>query len=178
MRWRFITKEGIKVGTTALQQPCCISKFSNAMSMPAPLPSGCPQQHWTGRTGRLQSSSQSSVFGGHENLLGNLQQTISSHLMAPGHIWDWISYQLQNTFCKSEHWTWPFLSYLGRLKIWNYYNFEVTLIPDMLHGPCLLPESFFVPQWRTSFWKQYLEHIFSFNTFVKYAARKSELTLT
>lgn len=134
MHWRFSSEEGIKVGTTALQEPCCVSKFSIAMLTLAPLPPGCPQQHWTGRTGRLQSSSQSSVFGHHENLLGNLQQTISSHLMVCGHMWDGISHKLQNTFCKSEHWTWLFLSYLGRFKVWNYYNFEITLMPDMLHG--------------------------------------------
>lgn len=102
MHWRFFTKEGIKVGTTASQEPCCVSKFPIAMLMPVPQPPGCPQQHWTGRPGGLQSSSQSSVFRGHENLLGNLRQTISSHLMACGHMWDGISYQLQSTFFKSE----------------------------------------------------------------------------
>lgn len=101
MPWRFFTEEGIKVGTTALQVPCCVSKFSIAMLMPAAQPPGCPQQHWTGRAGRLQSYSQS-VFRGHENLPGNIWQTISSHLTVCRHMWDGISYQLQSTFYKSE----------------------------------------------------------------------------
>lgn len=181
MHWRFFTEERIEVSTTALQEPCRVSKFSIAMLMPdAPQPPGCPQQHWDWKNWGAPTFLPVICLGGHGNLLGNLQQTVSSHLMVCDHIWDGTSHQLQCTFYKSEqpiaHYY--FWSYLGRFKVWSYYNFEVSLIPDMLHGTWLLPEISFGPQIKINFWRQYIKHIFSFNTFVKYVARKSEFTLT
>lgn len=179
MHWRFLTEEGIKVSTTALQEPCCVDKFSIAMLMPAPLPPDCPQQHWTGRTGRLQSSSQPFVFGGHENLLGNLQQTISSHFMVMvtcgmeyyincktlsanlniGHDYFyliWVDSKYETIITLKSHW---------------YQICSMELVFH-LRALSLLSEGWV-------FWKQYIkQHIFTFNTFVKYAARKSEVTLT
>lgn len=42
------------------------------------------------------------LFRGNADLLGNLQQTMSSHLVVCGHTSDGVSYQLQSTSYRSE----------------------------------------------------------------------------
>lgn len=170
MHWRFFTKEGIKVVKTALQVPCCVSHQAALSStgveelggsnLPPNHLSVCLQRPWK----LTEKYMANSIFPSH---------SLSLHVG-----WNIVSTAKHFLQIWTAHWTWLFLTNLGRFKVWCYYSLEVSLTPDMLHGTCLLPESSFVPQWRMNFWKLYAKHIFSFNTFVKYAARKSELTLT